>query len=232
MRYLLETKTLGKRYGAQWALDGVSVHVPAGAVYGLVGPNGAGKSTLLKIITGMMKASEGEVLFDGAPWTRACIHDMGALIEAPAIYPNLTAEENLRVHTLMMGQNDSNIKDTLEMVGLDSVGRKKSGDFSLGMKERLGIALALVGRPRLLLLDEPTNGLDPIGMNELRVLLRQLAFDGTSVVLSSHILGEVAESADYIGMLYEGRLIYEGRAKQNEDLEALFMRLVQEERAR
>ena len=232
MRYLLETKTLGKRYGAQWALDRVNVHVPAGAVYGLVGPNGAGKSTLLKIITGMMKASEGEVLFDGAPWTRACIRDMGALIEAPAIYPNLTAEENLRVHTLMMGQNDSNIKDTLEMVGLGGVGRKKSGDFSLGMKERLGIALALVGHPRLLLLDEPTNGLDPIGMNELRALLRQLAFDGTSVVLSSHILGEVAESADYIGMLYEGRLIYEGRAKQNEDLEALFMRLVQEERAR
>lgn len=232
MRYLLETKTLGKRYGAQWVLDRVSVHVPAGAVYGLVGPNGAGKSTLLKIITGMMKASEGEVLFDGAPWTRACIRDMGALIEAPAIYPNLTAEENLRVHTLMMGQNDSNIKDTLEMVGLGGVGRKKSGDFSLGMKERLGIALALVGHPRLLLLDEPTNGLDPIGMNELRALLRQLAFDGTSVVLSSHILGEVAESADYIGMLYEGRLIYEGRAKQNEDLEALFMRLVQEERAR
>lgn len=232
MRYLLETKTLGKRYGAQWALDRVSVHVPAGAVYGLVGPNGAGKSTLLKIITGMMGVSEGEVLFDGAPWTRACIRDMGALIEAPAIYPNLTAEENLRVHTLMMGQNDSNIKDTLEMVGLGGVGRKKSGDFSLGMKERLGIALALVGHPRLLLLDEPTNGLDPIGMNELRALLRQLAFDGTSVVLSSHILGEVAESADYIGMLYEGRLIYEGRAKQNEDLEALFMRLVQEERAR
>ncbi len=150
----------------------MSLHVPEGSVYGLLGPNGAGKSTLLKMVCGMLRPTSGSIAFAGRPWTRADLDGIGALIETPPLYDNLTARENLRVRTTLLGVPESRIDEALATVELAHTGSKRAGQFSLGMKQRLGIALALVGSPRLLILDEPTNGLDPVGIQELRALIR------------------------------------------------------------
>ena len=227
MRYLLETKGLTKRFGrgerAQTAVLDVSLHVPEGAVYGLLGPNGAGKSTMLKMVTGMLQPSGGEMLFEGEPWRREHLYRIGSLVETPPLYPNLTARENLRVRTTLLGIPEERIGEVLETVDLTNTGRKRAGQFSLGMKQRLGIALALLARPRLLVLDEPTNGLDPIGIEELRGLVRSLPGQGVTVVVSSHVLTEVAHTADLVGIIVEGRLAHEGRIDAGCDLESLFM---------
>ena len=215
MRYLLETKGLTKRFGrgerAQTAVLDVSLHVPEGAVYGLLGPNGAGKSTMLKMVTGMLQPSGGEMLFEGEPWRREHLYRIGSLVETPPLYPNLTARENLRVRTTLLGIPEERIGEVLETVDLTNTGRKRAGQFSLGMKQRLGIALALLARPRLLVLDEPTNGLDPVGIHEIRTLIRSLPrkYDCT-VLVSSHLLPEVELMADDIGILNHGRLLFEG----------------------
>ena len=152
---ILETRTLTKRFRGQQApaLDRVSLRIPEGCVYGLLGPNGAGKSTLLKIITGMMRPDSGEVLYQGKPWTRECLKSTGALIETPPIYGNLTARENLLVRTTAMGLPEDRIGEVLKIAGLPDTGKKKAGHFSLGMKQRLGIASALISHPDLLVLD-------------------------------------------------------------------------------
>lgn len=239
MSHLLETRSLVKRFGrgasAQAAVDRVSLHVPEGAVYGLLGPNGAGKSTLLKMITGMLRPTEGEVLFAGRPWSRDDLYRIGSLIENPPLYANLTARENLRVRTTLLGIPEERIGEVLETVDLTDTGKKRAGQFSMGMKQRLGIALALLGNPRLLILDEPTNGLDPIGIEELRQLIRSLPQQGITVVVSSHILAEVSHTVDQVGIIVEGRLAYESPLEPGVDLEALFMDVcrdvVQERRA-
>lgn len=164
MGNILETNTLTKVFKEQTAVDACSLHVPAGAVYGLLGPNGAGKSTLLKMVCGMLRPMSGDIVFAGRPWTRADLNSIGALIEMPPLYDNLTARENLRVRTTLLGVPKSSIDEVLATVGLAGTGSKRAGQFSLGMKQRLGIALALVGNPRLLILDEPTNSLDPVGI--------------------------------------------------------------------
>lgn len=227
MRYLLETRGLTKRFGrgagAQAAVDHVSLHVPEGAVYGLLGPNGAGKSTTLKMIAGMLRPTEGGILFAGAPWRRDDLHRIGTLIETPPLYGNLTARENLRVRTTLLGIPEARIGEVLRTVDLAGTGKKRAGQFSMGMRQRLGIALALLERPRLLILDEPTNGLDPIGIEDLRGLIRSLPDEGITVVVSSHILTEVSHTADHVGIISEGRLAYEDELAPGTDLEKLFM---------
>ena len=224
---ILETRGLVKRFGrgarAQTAVDGVSLHVEEGKVYGLLGPNGAGKSTTLKMVTGMLRPTEGQMLFGGRPWERADLYHIGSLVEQPPLYPNLTARENLRVRTTLLGLPEGRIGEVLETVGLADTGRKRAGRFSMGMKQRLGIALALLARPRLLILVEPTNGLDPIGIEELRALIRSFPEQGITVLLSSHILGEVQHTADAVGIIVDGRLAHEGAIGEGDDLEALFM---------
>lgn len=224
---LLETRALTKRFGrganAQTAVDEVSLHVGVGQVYGLLGPNGAGKSTTLKMLCGMLHPSSGQMLIDGHEWHRADLYDIGSLIEQPPLYPNLTARENLRVRTTLLGLPEQRIDEVLQVVGLTDTGRKRAGHFSLGMKQRLGIALALLAKPRLLVLDEPTNGLDPLGIEELRGLIRSFPAKGMTVVVSSHILTEVSHMADHVGIINGGNLVHEGAITPETDLEALFM---------
>ena len=223
MGFMVETNDLTRTFKGQKAVDRVSLHVPEGSVYGLLGPNGAGKSTLLKMLCGMLRPTSGEIAFAGRPWTRDDLNDIGALIESPPLYDNLTARENLRVRTTLLGVPENRIDEALATVGLPETGRKRAGQFSMGMKQRLGIALALVGHPRLLILDEPTNGLDPVGIQELRALVRSFPEHGIRVVLSSHILNEVEHMADLVGIIVEGRLAYEAPLGEGVDLERLFM---------
>lgn len=223
---ILETHDLTKIFHGQTALEGVSLRVQRGTVYGLLGPNGAGKSTTLKLITGLLRPTRGEIVFDGAPWSRAALSKMGALIEGPALYPNLTAQENLRVHTQMLGLSASRIGEVLETVGLTDTGHKRAGQFSMGMKQRLGIAIALLNAPALLILDEPTNGLDPFGIQALRELIASFPAQGITVVLSSHILAEVAQVVDEIGIIAGGRLLFQGVPPAGEDLERFFTETV------
>jgi ABC-2 type transport system ATP-binding protein len=226
IRYVLQTDRLTKRFGKTAVVDDVSLAVREGTVYGLLGPNGAGKTTLLKMIAGLIRPTGGRILFDGEPWSRENLRQIGALIEAPAVYGNLTACENLKVHTLMLGLPDSRIEEALRTVDLADTGKKRASQFSLGMKQRLGIAIALLKRPRLLILDEPTNGLDPIGIRDLRELIRSFPAQGITVLLSSHALNEVGQIVDDIGIIHGGKLRHQGRLGQIRDLEALFVETV------
>lgn len=228
--FLLETKNLSKQFKKQMAVDRLSLEIQENSVYGLLGPNGSGKSTTLKMVTGMIRPTAGEILFDGRPWSRENLKDIGALIEMPPLYENLTARENLKVRTLLLGLPDSRIDEVLETVDLTDTGKKKSGQFSLGMKQRLGIAIALLNHPKLLILDEPTNGLDPIGIQELRDLIRSFPAQGITVIISSHILTEVEQIADHIGIISNGKLEYQGQIDHGQDLETLFMDVVRKGR--
>ena len=235
MSNLLETRDLTRRFGrgaqAQDAVRDVSVHLRRGTVYGLLGPNGAGKSTLLKMVCGMLRPTSGQILFDGMPWRREDLYRIGSLIEEAPLYPNLTARENLRVRTTLLGLPECRVDEVLEVVGLTDTGSKRSGRFSMGMKQRLGIACALLARPELLVLDEPTNGLDPLGIEELRGLVRGLAARDVTVLVSSHILSEVQQMADAVGIIYGGRLAYEAPLVEGQDLESLFMDVCRQGRA-
>jgi ABC-2 type transport system ATP-binding protein len=224
--YILQTKNLCKVFQKQRAVNNVSISIQKNSVYGLLGPNGAGKSTTLKMITGMLHKTSGEILFEGHPWGRNDLNDIGALIESPPLYENLSARENLKVRTLLLGLPDSRIGEVLQTVDLTNTGKKRAGQFSMGMKQRLGIAIALLNHPKLLILDEPTNGLDPIGIQELRGLIRSFPEKGITVILSSHILSEVELIADHIGIISNGILGYEAQINPGENLESLFMEVV------
>lgn len=226
MELILETNGLCKSFGKQVAVNNVSMHVRENTVYGLLGPNGAGKTTILKMITGILRPSAGSVLFDDHPWSRNDLLQTGALIETPPLYENLTARENLKVRSTLLGLSDEQIEEVLQIVRLSDTGKKRAGKFSLGMKQRLGIAIALLNNPRLLILDEPTNGLDPVGIEELRELICSFPAKGITVILSSHILSEVRQIASHIGIIANGVLGYEGILQADTDLEALFMDVV------
>lgn len=225
-KLILETKNLTKTFGKQKAVDSISLKIKENSIYGLLGPNGAGKSTTLKMITGMIHKTSGQIFFEGREWSRDDLSDIGALIEMPALYENLSARENLKVRTLLLGLPDSRIDEVLEIVSLKDTGKKKSGQFSLGMKQRLGIAIALLNNPKLLILDEPTNGLDPLGIQELRDLIRSFPEKGITVILSSHILAEVEQTADHIGIINNGKLQYQNIINHDDNLEELFMNVI------
>lgn len=226
MEMILKTTDLCKKFKGQTAVNKVSLSIEKNTVYGLLGPNGAGKSTILKMITGMLHQTSGSIEFDGHKWNRKDLAQIGALIETPPLYDNLTAKENLEVRVTMLGLPKSRIKQVLEIVDLTDTGKKKAGQFSLGMKQRLGIAMALLNNPKLLILDEPTNGLDPLGIQELRKLIKSFPEKGITVILSSHILSEVELTADHIGIIAGGILGYSGKINSEDDLEKLFMQVV------
>lgn len=223
---ILKTNNLNKAFKGQKIVDNLSLEIKRNSVYGLLGPNGAGKSTTLKMITGMLRPNAGEIIFNGHLWSRKDLQDIGVLIETPPLYDNLTAKENLKVRTIALGLPQSRIDEVLEIVDLTNTGKKLAGQFSLGMKQRLGIAIALLNKPKLLILDEPTNGLDPIGIQELRKLIRSFPEQGITVILSSHILPEVEQVVDDIGIIAGGKLGYQGPAPQGHELESLFMQVV------
>ena len=226
MDLILKTTDLCKNFKGQMAVNNVSLNIQRNSVYGLLGPNGAGKSTTLKMITGILRPTSGSIEFDGHPWQRSNLTQIGALIETPPLYENLTAYENLKVRTTMLGLPDNRIDEVLHIVRLTDTGKKRAGQFSLGMKQRLGIAIALLNNPQLLILDEPTNGLDPVGIEELRELIRSFPAKGITVILSSHILSEVQQIADHVGIIAGGVLGYENELRTDENLEQLFMDVV------
>lgn len=219
---ILETKNLSKRYDQQMAVHNICMRVRKNTVYGLLGPNGAGKSTLMKMLVGIIRPTEGQILFEGESLSRRCLSQIGSLIEAPALYGNLTARENLMVHTRLLGIPEERIDEVLDIVDLKNTGKKRAAKFSMGMKQRLGIAIALLNHPSLVILDEPTNGLDPFGVKELRELIASFPSRGITVVLSSHILSEVEQVVDEVGIISNGNLLYQGIPDKREDLEDFF----------
>lgn len=227
---IIKTRNLTKTYHGKKVVNEINLEVPENTIYGLLGPNGAGKSTTLKMITGIVRPTNGTILYNGSPWKRSDLNDIGALIESPPLYGNLTAYENLLVRTDALGLPKSRIQEVLQVVGLPDTGRKKARQFSMGMKQRLGIALALINDPKLLILDEPTNGLDPLGIQSLRELIRTLPEQEITVIYSSHILSEVENTVDEIGIIADGRLGYQGALPEDSDkLEQLFMDVVKKE---
>ncbi len=212
---VLETKDLTKTFGTRKAVDAINITAYEGEVFGFVGPNGAGKTTTLGMALGLVHPTDGEVYVLGqrvTPNRVQALRDIGALLGAPAFIPYLSAWENIElVARLSPGVDKKRIHEVIELVGLTESARKKVSKFSTGMKQRVGLAMALVHHPRFIILDEPTNGLDPAGMREIRQLLRSLAENGTSVLLSSHLLNEVQQVCDRIAVLHRGRVIAQGR---------------------
>ncbi|KAA8886353.1 ATP-binding cassette domain-containing protein [Nocardia colli] len=226
----LEVSQLHKHYGKHRALDGVELSVHSGEVYGLLGPNGAGKSTVMKTILGLQRPSSGTIRLFDQPYDRAQLVDVGALIETPGLWPKLDALTHLRIHAKLRGVPEQWIDETLAAVQLTDVRNRKVQAFSLGMRWRLGIAIALLARPRLLLLDEPTNGLDPVGIREMRGIIRSLAANGTTVFISSHQLSEIAQVCDRVAVLVAGKTRYEGTLDGiagDGDLEEGFFRILE-----
>ncbi|MBR2524090.1 MAG: ATP-binding cassette domain-containing protein [Clostridiales bacterium] len=216
---LLETHGLTKAYNKRNVVDGVDIHVRKGSIYGLIGRNGAGKTTLMKMISGMISTTDGTFEYRGiAGGNKAAYSKIGTLIEIPAIMPKLTARENLKLKCLAYGQDDEKfISDTLQLVGLAKTGKVKAGKFSLGMKQRLGIALAMAGNPEILILDEPINGLDPQGIVEMRDMLMKLNRErGMTIIISSHILAELAKLATDYAIIDNGRIVEESTREELE----------------
>lgn len=210
MEYILQTDNLSKVYGAKTVLDHVSIHVPKKSIYGLVGKNGAGKTTLMRIICGLTEQSDGSYTLLGKTNDNTVRNNLGMLIEKPGIYEHMTALENLRYFSLLFGIPSRDYHKILEMVGLKNVEKKKAGQFSLGMKQRLGIAISLLGNPDFLILDEPINGLDPEGVYEMRKMLETLNREhGTTIMIASHILSELHKLATNYAIIDGGRLIAE-----------------------
>jgi ABC-2 type transport system ATP-binding protein len=206
------THGLTKRYGRRAAVDGLDMHVPGGVVAGFIGANGAGKTTTLRMLLGLVRPTEGTATVLGHDLSEpsSYLPKVGALIESPAFYPGLSGERNLRVQTTLGGLPDRRIAEVLEVVGLSGRGGDPYRSYSLGMKQRLGIASALLGEPELLVLDEPTNGLDPTGIREMRELLRRVADTGLTVLVSSHQLVELEQVCDWLVMIDSGRRVFQG----------------------
>ncbi|NLD74331.1 MAG: ABC transporter ATP-binding protein [Chloroflexi bacterium] len=219
METVLRTEGLEKRFGPVRAVDGVSLAVERGEVFGFLGPNGAGKTTTIGMVLGLIHPTAGEVFLFGEPLTPArpgVLRRVGALVGATAaLVPYLSARGNLRLVARLQGAKAAaRIDEVLDLVGLREAADRKAGDFSTGMKQRLGLAMALLHQPDLLILDEPTNGMDPAGMREVRNMLRALADGGTTVFLSSHLLHEIQQSCDRVAVLNKGRVVAEGRVDE------------------
>ncbi len=220
MEYVLTVRDLTKRYGRFTALNGLSMSVPKGAIYGLVGRNGAGKTTLIRVVCGLQAPTSGTYALYGLDRKARNIsrsrRRMGAVVETPSFYPDMTAEDNLRQQYMVLGlPSYEGIPDLLRLVGLENTGRKKARNFSLGMKQRLGIAVALAGDPDFLVLDEPVNGLDPQGIIEIRELILKLNRERQiTVLISSHILDELSRLATHYGFVDSGRMLKELSAEE------------------
>lgn len=234
MNEIVTTSALTKRYKGFAAVEELNMSVREGRIYGFIGPNGAGKSTTLKMLLGLVHPTAGEIELFGERLTEksrvALLRGVGSLIESPAYYGHLTARENLRVYAEILALPEKNIDEVLKIVRLDRQEGKRTSAFSLGMKQRLGLASALLGFPKLLILDEPTNGLDPSGIQEMRELIRSLPEHyGMTVIVSSHLLSEVERIADDVGIIAHGRMKYQGelarleQTAHGESLEDIFL---------
>lgn len=246
MNYIITTEQLTKKYKPFVAVNDVTLHIRKGSIYGFLGPNGAGKSTTMKMLLGLTAPTNGSFTIDGKhfPTDRiAILKEVGSFIESPSFYANLTGKENLDIIRRILGLPQSTVDDALELVGLSEFGNRLAKKYSLGMKQRLGLAGALLGRPPILILDEPTNGLDPSGIHEIRNLIKSLPdlYDCT-VLISSHMLSEIELIADDIGILNHGRLLFEGslddlrqHALQSgfatDNLEDMFLSMVEKDNA-
>jgi ABC-2 type transport system ATP-binding protein len=208
----LVTDGLSKRYGSRLAVDDLSIEVPTGVVAGFIGPNGAGKTTTMAMLLGLVRPTAGTATVLGASIEAPAsyLHCVGALIEAPSFWPGLTGVQNLQALAVLGGHDESRIPEVLALVGLDTRGSDRFGDYSFGMKQRLGIAAALLGDPALLVLDEPTNGLDPAGINEMRDFIRSVGDGRRTVLVSSHILSELEQVCDWLIVIDQGSLVYQG----------------------
>ncbi len=211
--YVLTTDMLSKKYGSRYAAKDINIRIRKGEIYGLIGRNGAGKTTIMRVLSGLSNATSGSYSLFGKTGRgiKSVMSKVGSLIESPGIYSNMTAYDNLKIKCIALGVNKPGyIEQLLELVGLSQAGRKKAGAFSLGMRQRLGIAVAIVGDPKLVILDEPINGLDPQGIVDVRNTLSRLRDEkGMTVMISSHILDELGKLADSYGIINEGMLIDE-----------------------
>lgn len=237
MSVVLRTTHLTKSYQNRDVVSSVNMNIQKGEIYGFLGPNGAGKTTVMKMITNLIKPTAGEIELFGEKLTDTSYHllgRMGSIIEYPIFYDKLTARDNLELHCEYMGYHHKQaIQEALELVNLQSIEGKKVKDFSLGMKQRLGIARALTTKPELLILDEPINGLDPLGIKEMRDLFKMLSKEyGMTLFISSHILGEMEQIADTIGVINEGRLIEEVKMEQIRDQHTDYLELITNDTAR
>ena len=227
---ILKIKGLNKTLGKKQILHSIDMECYSGEVYGFLGPNGAGKTTTIKIAVGLLQLDEGEISINGKDIRKdfeGAMANVGGIVENPEMYKYLSGMENLRQYARMReGVTEERIKEVVELVRLSNRINDKVSKYSLGMRQRLGVAQAILHRPKLLILDEPTNGLDPVGIEELRELIRSFPAKGITVILSSHILSEVQQTADHIGIIAGGILGYEGKLNANENLEQLFMDVV------
>jgi lantibiotic transport system ATP-binding protein len=219
MTYAIETKDLNFSFGhGRKVVNELSLRVPAGSIYGFLGPNGAGKTTTIRLLTGMLLSNRDNIFLQGQSLQRGMpgiFQSLGALIETPSLYLHLTGKENLKVITTLRGLNSKHIDKYLEIVGLSHAAHRKAKEYSLGMKQRLGIAMALLPDPSLLILDEPANGLDPNGIIEIRELLKSLNRDhGKTVFVSSHLLAEIEKTCTHIGIINQGVLRYQGTLEE------------------
>lgn len=215
MEYIVETKNLTKHFGDKIAVNQVNMHIERGDIYGFIGKNGAGKTSTMKLLLGMSYPTSGEIELFGSKQLEQQRSKIGSLIEAPGLYKNCTAYENMKRFSIAFGSKDKEIKEILEIVGLGNTGKKKAGEFSLGMRQRLGIAIALLGNPELLILDEPINGLDPAGIKEVRDLIMRLnAERKITVLISSHLLDELSKIVTRYGIVNGGTLIEEITAEE------------------
>lgn len=210
---VIETQGLSFSFGNQQVVKSLSLQVPAGSIYGFLGPNGAGKTTTIKMLLNLLQTGEGSIHIFGQELQTnriSILSQIGSLIEQPAIYHHLTGKENLMNRALLLQVDEKRVDEMLKLVQLTSAANKKAGQYSLGMKQRLGIALALLNDPKLLILDEPTNGLDPNGIIEIRELLMKLVGDGKTVFISSHLLAEIEKMATHVGIINNGELMFQG----------------------
>jgi ABC-2 type transport system ATP-binding protein len=223
---VVETQDLGKRYGERiLAVDGLNLEVRRGEVYGFLGPNGAGKTTTLRMLLGLIRPTTGRArVLGAAPGTSRALARLGSLIETPTFYPYLSGRDNLRVLARYAGVPEARIATVLEEVDLTRRAGDRFRTYSLGMKQRLGIAAALLKDPELLILDEPTNGMDPAGMAEMRPFIRSLGRDDRTVLLSSHLMGEVEQVCDRVGVISQGSLVGEGTVDELRGREGLWLR--------
>ncbi len=222
---IIQTTALSYHFNKQQkTLDNINLRVEKGSVYGFLGPNGAGKTTTLRLLLGLLKKQEGSILLFGKEFDQhrqESLQKLGSLIEQPSLYGHLTAKENLQVYRKVYGAPKENIATVLQLVGLEKTGAKKAKQFSLGMKQRLSIAIALLHNPELLILDEPTNGLDPNGIIETRELIKKLNREkGVTIIVSSHILAEVERMATHVGIIHKGALLFQGTLPELQNMKA------------
>ena len=244
MEYIITTEQLTKKYKNYVSVNNVSLHIRKGSIYGFLGPNGAGKSTTMKMLLGLTAPTKGSFAIDGRHFPEdriAILKEIGSFIESPSFYANLTGRENLDIIRRILGLPGDSVDDALELVGLEEFGGRLAKKYSLGMKQRLGLAGALLGRPPVLILDEPTNGLDPSGIHEIRNLVKSLPdlYDCT-IMISSHMLSEIELMADDIGILNHGNLLFEGSLEdlrhsagkaESANLEDVFLTMVEQDNA-